>query len=268
MLERKYFLGEIKNGVALITINRPRILNILDLDVLAELVEILDELQDEDSAKILVLTGAGEKAFCAGDDVKPMLYLDAKQARQWVNLGQQTLHKIEEYEKPVIAAINGYAVGGGLELALACDIRVASEKAKFGVPEVKLGVTVSFGGAQRMPRLIGPGMAKYLTMSGKIIDAQEAYRIGLVEFLTPHEQLMDTVMKIAGEITEKSQTAVQLQKAVVNHGQDMDIRTACRYEAYLMATCYATEDQLEGMTAFVEKRPPVFTGKYRKNEKL
>ncbi|MDR3565120.1 MAG: enoyl-CoA hydratase-related protein [Negativicutes bacterium] len=267
MRERKYFLGEIKNGVALITINRPRILNVLDLEVLAELSSILDELKQEDSAKVLVITGAGEKAFCAGDDVRPMVNLDPKEAREWVTIGQQTFHKVEEYEKPIIAAVNGYAVGGGMELALACDIRVASEKAKFGLPEVKLGVTPSFGGAQRLPRLVGTGMAKWLAMSGRIIDAQEAYRIGLVERLTSPEDLMDTVMQIAEEINEKSTIAVRLTKAVINHGQDMDMRTANRYEAFILGTCFATEDQSEGMTAFVEKRPPVFSGKYRQNEK-
>ncbi len=264
MRERTYFLGEVKNGVAIVTINRPKILNILDLDVLAEFSSILDELKDDDSANIIVITGAGEKAFCCGDDVKPMLTLDPKLAREWVTIGQQTLHKVEEFEKPIIAAINGYTVGGGMELALACDFRVASEKAKFGLPEVKLGVTCSFGGLQRLPRLVGTGMAKWLAISGRIIDAQEAYRIGMVEFITPHEELMDTVMKLAAEINEKSPIAVRLTKAVINHGQDMDMRTANKYEAFVMGTCYATEDQREGMAAFVDKRPPVFTGKYRK----
>lgn len=263
MKDRQYFLGEIKDKIAVIQINRPKILNCLDLNVLAELSDVLDELKNEDSVNVVVLTGAGEKAFCAGDDVKPMMKLTPKQAREWVAIGQQVLHKVEEFEKPVIAAVNGYAVGGGMELALACDIRVASTKAKFGIPEVKLGVIPSFGGAQRLPRLVGTGMAKWLALSGQMIDAQEAYRIGLVEFMASPEELMDTVMRLAGEISEKSAIAVRLTKTVINHGQDMDIRTACRYEAAVTSECYSAEDQTEGMAAFVEKRPAVFTGKYK-----
>jgi enoyl-CoA hydratase len=178
-------------------------------------------------------------------------------------MGQGLLHKIEEFEKPIIAAINGFALGGGTEISMACDIRIASERAKFGQPEVKLGIIPGFGGTQRLPRLVGRGMAKLLIFSGKMIDAQEALRIGLVEKVVPHEQLMAETKAIAAAINAMSPTAVRLAKASINHGLDVDMRTGNRFEAFAFGHCFATEDQIEGMTCFIEKREPVFPNIYR-----
>ncbi|MDR1603486.1 MAG: enoyl-CoA hydratase/isomerase family protein [Gracilibacteraceae bacterium] len=264
MKERQTHLVELLKGhTAVITMNRPKILNCLDLDSMSELSEIFDELKENEDVRTIIITGAGDKAFCAGDDVKPMVNLNPKEAREWVNFGQQLMHKIEEFEKPIFAAVNGYAMGGGIEMALACDFRVASLKAKFGVPEVKIGMCPAFGGGQRLTRLVGTGMAKWLTLSGCTIDAQEAYRIGLAEFLAPQEELLEQTLRLADELNARSQVAVRMSKVIINYGRDMDIRTACRYEGFVAAECYASEDQREGMQAFVEKRPPSFTGKYK-----
>jgi enoyl-CoA hydratase len=261
--ERETHLVELKNHTALITMNRPQKLNILDLDIMAELRDIFDECKENDEVYSVVITGAGEKAFCAGDNVEPMMRLNPKKAREWVTYGQQLMHMIEEFEKPVFAAVNGYAVGGGIEMALACDFRVASAKAKFGVPEVNIGVTAAFGGSQRLVRLVGTGMAKWLTMSASMIDAPEAYRIGLVEFVTEPDDLLDKTMELAGELNSKSQTAMRLMKATLTYGRDMDIRTACRFEGFVTSEVYATQDQREGMAAFVAKKKPEYTGFYR-----
>ena len=209
------------------------------------------------------MTGSGDKAFVAGADIPVMLPMDVQQGKEFAFLGQGVLHRIEEFEKPIIAAINGFALGGGTEISMACDIRIASERAKFGQPEVKLGIIPGFGGTQRLPRIVGRGMAKLLILSGKMIDAQEALRIGLVEKVVPHEQLLVEAKAIAADINAMSPTAVRLAKASINHGLDVDMRTGNKFEAFVFGHCFATEDQTEGMTAFVGKRKPTVTNSYR-----
>lgn len=256
-------LYEQADGIGIIRFNRPKVLNALNLTVLEELSELLDHVRDDEEARVIILTGSGEKSFVAGADIPVMLPMDVRQGKEFAFLGQKLLHKIEEYEKPIIAAINGFALGGGTEISMACDIRIASEKARFGQPEVKLGIIPGFGGTQRLPRLVGRGMAKLLIFSGNMIDAGEALRIGLVEKVVPHDKLLEEAMAVARDINAMSPTAVRLAKAAINHGLDVDMRTGNRFEAFTFGHCFATEDQTEGMTAFVGKRAPEFPNTYR-----
>lgn len=256
-------LYEQADGIGIIAFNRPKVLNALNISVLEELSELLDLVRDDEGARVIILTGSGDKAFVAGADIPVMLPMNVQQGKEFAFLGQALLHKIEEFEKPVIAAINGFALGGGTEISMACDIRIASDKARFGQPEVKLGIIPGFGGTQRLPRLVGRGMAKMLIFSAKMIDAQEALRIGLVEQVVPHDTLMDEAKALARAINAMSPTAVRLAKASINHGLDVDMRTGNSFEAFVFGHCFATQDQTEGMTAFVGKRNPTFPNSYR-----
>ncbi len=248
---------------AVVWFNRPKALNALNYEVLDELERILDELAADDSVYTVILTGAGEKAFIAGGDIKDMAAMNVREGREYAYRGNAILTKIEEYEKPVIAAVNGYALGGGTELAMACDIRIASDKAVFGQPEVGLGIIPGFAGTQRLPRIVGRGVAKLLIFTGRNIKADEALRIGLCEAVVPHEELLDYVKKLAAEINSKAPTAVRLAKTAINHGLDVDLKTGCKLETYIFGHCFSTEDHTEGTTAFIEKRKAFFTGKYK-----
>lgn len=252
----------VEGGIGLVTINRPKALNALNSTVLNELAIAFDELADNTDVKVVILTGAGEKAFVAGADITEMKDMNTAQGKAFAEKGQGVFLKIQQFVKPVIAAVNGFALGGGCEIAMACDIRIASTKAKFGQPEVNLGIVPGFGGTQRMPRLIGSGMAKLLIYTGDMIDAQEALRVGLVQKVTVPEELIGEAKAIAGRIIAKSPVAVSMAKDAINRGVDMDITNAMQYEAYIFGTCFASEDQTEGMTAFVEKRKAAFTGKF------
>lgn len=252
---------EKENGMGLITINRPKALNALNAATLKELDCLLDKIATDSEVKVVIVTGAGEKSFVAGADITEMQSLNAMEGRDWGKLGQKVFTKLENLPQPVIAAVNGFALGGGCELAMACDIRIASDKAKFGQPEVGLGIIPGFGGTQRLPRLIGKGRAKELLYTADIIDAAEAYRIGLVNKVTVPEELMSTAKAMAQTIMTKASLAVQLCKAAVNEGVDTDLDTGLAYEAEVFGLCFATADQKEGMTAFVEKRKPNFSGK-------
>lgn len=251
----------VENGVATIAINRPKALNALNLATLTELKDVVEKIAVDKAVQVVIITGAGEKSFVAGADIVEMSTKNAVEGRVWGQVGQNIFTEIENLPQPVIAAVNGFALGGGCELACACDIRYASENAKFGQPEVGLGITPGFGGTQRLTRVVGRGHAKELIYTANIIDAQEALRIGLVNKVVPQAELMDVVMKVAKTITKKAPVAVQLAKAAINRGINCDVVTGISYEAEVFGLCFATADQKEGMKAFIEKRKPTFEGK-------
>lgn len=261
MSEYQSLLVEKQDGIAFITINRPAALNALNETTICELNKVTEEIEKDSAVFAVILTGSGEKAFVAGADITELRQVTALQAREFSKYGQSVFNRIENLPKPVIAAVNGYALGGGCELALSCDIRIASEKARFGQPEVLLGVTPGYAGTQRLPRLIGKGRAKELLFTGEQIDAAEAYRIGLVNKVVPHDQLIKAAKEMALKIMSRAQIAVRLNKAAINEGLDMDFESGQAYEAEVFGLCFATEDQKEGMTAFVEKRKANFIGR-------
>jgi enoyl-CoA hydratase len=251
-----------KNGpVAEVVIDRPKALNALNSATLYELKSVFEEIAGEDAVRAVIITGAGEKAFVAGADIAEMQAFTVLEARAFGRLGQSVFSLIERLPQVVIGAVNGYALGGGCELALACDMRVASSKARFGQPEVSLGIVPGFGGTQRLPRLVGKGRAKEIIFTGDMIDAQEAYRIGLVNRLCEPEELMDTARELARGILRRSQAAVGLAKLAINNGLNMDDESAFAYESELWGACFSTEDRKEGMQAFLEKRSPEFKGR-------
>ena len=250
---------EVQDGIATLTINREKVLNALNTATLMELSEAFYELDEDPDVNVIILTGAG-KSFVAGADITEMQPLDAIEGRKFGMLGQSVFTQIENLSKPVIAAVNGFALGGGTELALACDIIYASEKAKFGQPEVGLGVTPGFGGTQRLPRRVGMAMAKEIIYTGRIINAEDALRIGLANKVVPPDALMEEVMNLAKEIASKGQVSVRLAKAAINRGMDVDINSALSLEVDAFGLCFSTHDQKEGMTAVVEKRRPEFKG--------
>ena len=245
--------------IAVLKLNRPKALNALNSATLKELDMAIDQINADKDVDVLVISGEG-KAFVAGADITEMKELNAEQGRVFGNLGQQVFRKIEKMEKPVIAAVNGFALGGGCELAICCDIRVASEKAKFGQPEVGLGIIPGFSGTQRLARLVGPAKAKELIYTAGIIKAEEAEKIGLVNKVVAPEELMNATMEMAKAIAKNAPKAVSYSKIAINRGMETDIETGIEIEANLFGLCFATKDQVEGMTAFVEKRKAEFIG--------
>lgn len=256
----KNLLFENQEGIGFLTMNRPAALNALNAETVRELGEALCAIGKDASVKVVILTGA-ERAFVAGADIKEMLPMSAAEGQAWCTLAQGVFNLIETLPQPVIAAVNGFALGGGCELAMACDIRIASEKAKFGQPEVSLGIIPGFCGTQRLPRLVGKGVAKELIYTGDMIDAQEALRIGLVNKVTAPEELLPTAKAMAEKIMTRGLFAVQMAKMAIHNGLNTDLATGSAYEASLFGVTCATEDKKEGMTAFVEKRKAVFPGK-------
>ena len=249
---------EKRNGYAVVTISRPAVLNALCRAVLLELDEVMAKLNEDRDCNAVILTGSG-KAFVAGADIAEMAEITGIEARDWSLLGQAVYSRIEGFRSPVIAAINGFALGAGCELAMACDIRVASAKAKFSQPEVNLGITPGWAGTQRLSRLVGKGMAKLLIFTGDIIDAGEALRIGLVDKVVEPEELMATAEAIAVKILAMSPLAVAQSKMLINKGLEMTTEGGSALEAEAFGICFASPDQREGMKAFVEKRKPVFS---------
>ncbi len=250
-----------QGAIATLTINRPKALNALNRQVLIRLGQHLDVLRVDDSVRAVILTGAGDRAFVAGADIaelQPMTYVDAL---TFAHLGNAVMSKIEQLRQPVIAAVNGFALGGGCELTLVCDVILASDKAKFGLPEVSLGVIPGFGGTQRLARLIGRNAAKHWVMTGDVYSAEEAMRIGLVYQVHPHENLMAAALKVAEKMASRGPIAVAEAKRIINSGVQLPLDSAIELEAAAFARCFLTDDQKEGMAAFLAKRPPQFEGR-------
>ena len=245
----------VEGYVGIITLNRPKALNALNADVLAELKSTLEGV-DLESVRALIITGAGDKAFVAGADIAAMSTMTREEGTAFGKFGNDIFLMIENFPIPVIAAVNGFALGGGNELAMCCDIRICSENAVFGQPEVGLGITPGFGGTQRLARLVSPGMAKELIYSARNIKAQEAYRIGLVNAVYPQEELMPAAMKLAQRIAANAPIAVRECKDAINRGLQIDIARAVEIEECDFGSCFGSEDQREGMRAFLEKRKP------------
>ena len=247
-------LMEVENEIAVVTINRPKSLNALNSETLAELNTCLAEIEGRTDIKVVILTGSGSKSFVAGADISEMVNATPAEGRAMGLLAREAFGRLENMPQVTIAAVNGFALGGGCEMALACDIRLASEKAKFGQPEVGLGIIPGFGGTQRMARIIGTGPAMELIYTADTIDANRALEIGMVNHVVPADQLMDEAMKLAEKICKNAQKAIRASKLAIRRGMDCDISTAVSYEALAFATCFGTEDQKEGMQAFLEKR--------------
>ena len=283
MSTMKYIQLEPQGDIAILRINRPEALNAMNLDVISELSKMIDIVAADDSIKALVITGAGERSFCAGADISYMVNINPMQAEKYATSAQDVINKVDRLEKAVIAAVNGFALGGGCELAMACDIRIASSNAKIGQPEVTIGIPPGWGGTQRLMRLVGPAKAKELIFTGKMITADEAYQIGLVNKVinlgsddkippeapkgdaakekeraseiakTLNRKLMDESLALAKEIAKNSFTAVKVSKKLINRGMDTDLETGLRLEIYGWALCFAHEDRQKMMSAFLNK---------------
>lgn len=249
---------ERRDGKGIITVNRPKVLNAIDWNAFFLLQNALEELIADDSVRVIILTGAGDKAFISGGDVGEELKMNGLESYRWSLTGHKLCATIESSPKPVIAAVNGYALGGGFEFILACDFRICTENAKFGGPESGLGVICGFGGNIRLPRLVGKTKAKEMLMTGKMIDAAEAYRVNLVNLVVPQGKLMEAVDEFCADLLNKNTIVLDLIKKAVDYGTETDLRSAAQYEAALFGVVSATEDKIEGMSAFLEKRSPLF----------
>jgi 3-hydroxypropionyl-coenzyme A dehydratase len=282
MSSMKYVQIDLQNDIAIIKINRPEALNAMNLDVISELTRAIDLISVDNGIKVLIITGSGERSFCAGADISYMVNIDPVTAEQYASSAQSMLNKIEKMEKPVIAAINGFALGGGCELALVCDMRIASDNAKIGQPEVTIGIPPGWGGTQRLLRIIGPAKAKEMIFTGKMITAREAEKMGLVNDLVSltdedkskldssidqnndkeknialskilNSKLLDHSLTLAKEIAKNSFNAIKVSKMLINKGMDADIDTGLRLEIYGWALCFAHEDRQKMMSAFLNK---------------
>jgi enoyl-CoA hydratase len=260
-MESENILYKKRDGITIITINRPKALNALNEETIPEFLSRLKAAEEDRETRVIVITGAGEKAFCAGLDLKTAIDITVTKAVEMSRLGQELTIAVEELGKPVIAAINGYALGGGLEPAMACDIRIASEKARIGQTEVNVGLIPGWGGTQRLPRLVGKGIAKELIFTGKMIDAKTAERIGLINLVVPPDKLESTVEELANEIMSKPPIALKLAKELINNSIETDQRTGLIHEAEAFGILSSTEDYKEGVSAFIEKRKPDYKGR-------
>ena len=258
-MEYNFLKVERNEGITVMKISAPKSLNALNSTILKEMGDFVGSLDAK--TRVLIITGDGEKSFVAGADISEMAHLDEPQGFEFGRLGAQVFRAIETLPIPVIAAVNGFALGGGCELAMACDIRIASSKAKFGQPEVGLGIIPGFSGTYRLPKLIGQGYAKEMIYTGKVIRADEALRIGLVNAVYEPEELMDKAMEMAQMMLKNAPVAISLAKQSINEGYDLDADGAIGLENKLFGHCFATSDQKEGMDAFLNKRKAAFTGK-------
>ncbi len=259
-MEYKNLLFAVEDGVAIITFNRPKALNAMNSETMKELYDAVIRCKNDETIKAIILTGSGEKAFVAGADISEMKDLRPKEALAFMELGHETLRALETLPKPSIAAVNGFALGGGTEISMACDMRFASETARFGQPEILIGLIPGWGGTQRLPRLVGMGRAKELIMGGEQIDAKRAYEIGLVNQVFPADQLLDAAKKFAKKLAGLPGFAIKMAKHSINYGYDLALDNANRLETECCAQCFSTDDQKEGMAAFLEKRRPNFKG--------
>jgi 3-hydroxypropionyl-coenzyme A dehydratase len=282
MSSMKYIQLEPQGDIAIVRINRPEALNAMNTDVISELSKAMNIVAADDSIKVVIITGAGDRSFCAGADISYMVDIEPMQAERYATSAQAVINKIAGLEKPVIAAVNGFALGGGCELAMACDIRIASSNAKIGQPEVTIGIPPGWGGTQRLMRLVGPAKAKEMIFTGKMVSADEAYQIGLVnkvvnvgpeDNLPPevrgdpakekdraaqvgkilNKKLIDDCLALSKEITKNSFTAVKVSKMLINRGMDSDLETGLRLEIYGWALCFAHEDRQKMMSTFLSK---------------
>jgi len=260
-MEFKNLLLSFEGEIGILMINRPKALNALNIETLKEIQMAIQEVKDHPEIKVLILTGAGEKAFVAGADIAEMKGMNSVEALNFSKMGHLTLGMIQDLQQPVIAAVNGFALGGGTEIAIACDFIYASENARFGLPEVTLGIFPGFGGTQRLPRLIGKGKANEMILTGKTVSAQEAHQMGIVNRVLPQASLMEETKKVANQIAGNGAIGVRLAKMLVNAGFNMDLEKAGVLESHAFGIGFSTEDQKEGMTAFVEKRKPNFKGR-------
>lgn len=254
-------LFEIKDQIAYITFNRPKVLNALNRKTVEELGDALNQAREDSSVRVLILTGAGEKSFVAGADINELAQRTPVDGKDFSLFGQEIFHRLETMGKPSIAAINGFALGGGCELALSCTMRIASKNARLGQPEVKLGIIPGYGGSQRLARLCGKGIAHELILSGEMISADEALRVGLVNRVVEQAELIPTAESIAKKIAANAPLAVKFAMEAVEHGMEMPQEEGLFLEATLFGLCCATEDMREGTRAFIEKRPAQFKGK-------
>ncbi|WP_227937665.1 enoyl-CoA hydratase-related protein [Alkalihalobacillus deserti] len=256
-----HLIYTVEGHVSIITINRPKSLNALNSQLLKELFDLIDHIGSDLSIRAVILTGAGEKAFVAGADITEMRHKNVMEGRELSHFGNKVFSKLENLPQPVIAAVNGFALGGGCELAMACDFRIASTRAKFGQPEVKLGIMAGFGGSQRLPRIVGPGIAKELLFTGELITAERAREIGLINHVVEPTELLTKAKEIANNIALNSPLGVQFSKKVVNDGIGLDLERALSLEAEMFGMLFESEDQKAGMSAFLEKRTYTFQGK-------
>lgn len=257
----KTVLLEVKNGIGYITINRPEALNALSSQVLADLNEVLDQVEKSEEIRVVIVTGVGEKAFVAGADIKEMDLMSPIQAFEYMTFANDTFTRLSDLRQPTIAVINGYALGGGMELALSTDIRIGFEKTVVGFPEVGLGIIPGFAGTQRMSRLIGTSRAKELIFTARTVKGQEAYDLGILNKLVPAEELLSSAEELAAAIMKNAPLAVEKAKHVIQVGAELPLKNAIRLETEAEALLFSTEDKLEGMRAFVEKRKAVFNRK-------
>jgi len=260
-MEFKYIIYEKNEGVATITLNRPEALNAFTKDVVEEILHALEDVKTDEAVRVVVLTGAGEKAFSAGADIKAMVGMTALKARELSFMGEKLCVGLENLEKPVIAAINGYALGGGLEVAMSCDLRIASENAKMGQTEINIGLIPGWGGTQRLTRLVGMTKAKELVFTGRIIDAKTAEQIGIVNMVVPADKFRETVSQFAKDLASKAPVALKVAKALINKGSDIGLESALALEREGFGVVGSSEDLKEGVSAFTEKRKPVFKGR-------
>lgn len=260
-MEFKYIIYEKNEGVATITLNRPEALNAFSKEVVEEILHALEDVKTDEAVRVLVFTGAGEKAFSAGADIKAMVGMTALKARELSFMGEKLCVGLENLEKPVIAAINGYALGGGLEVAMSCDLRIASENAKMGQTEINIGLIPGWGGTQRLTRLVGMTKTKEMVFTGRIIDAKTAEQIGIVNMVVPADKFRETVSQFAKDLASKAPVALKVAKALINKGSDIGLESALALEREGFGVVGSSEDLKEGVSAFTEKRKPVFKGR-------
>jgi enoyl-CoA hydratase len=260
-MEFKFIIYEKSEGIATITLNRPEALNAFSGEVVNEVLQALEDARTDENARVIVLTGAGDRAFSAGADIKAMKGMNALKARDLSLMGGRLCGALESLEKPVIAALNGYAVGGGLEVAMACDLRIASENARMGQTEINIGLIPGWGGTQRLTRLIGSTKAKELVFTGKMIDAKTAEQLGIVNMVVSADKFRETVRLFAAELASKAPVAIKVAKAVINKGSEVSLDAALALEREGFGVVASTEDLQEGVSAFTEKRKPTFRGK-------